>query len=372
MSPTTKHGIIGQLFRRLKRPFAVICLLWLSMIAPLATLTALLSGASFYAFWGISLWFVPAIFLLVLAVFRSRNQPFRWLVFQYLGISAVCFSAAISGAILSFFMADASAGIWAVALALVFCSWGIYSAHKIHSITLRITSPKIDKKLRLVQISDVHIGSRKPAFLQKVIDQVHTHSPDLLVITGDLVDENVSLSDLAPLASLTCPVLYCSGNHERYIDYAKALETIAAHGVRVLTDQSVELLGLRIIGVEDRQQSQEAVAALDQMGVSTAEMKSPLETYVHKTSPFTVLLYHQPDIWDAAKRHGIELMLSGHTHKGQVWPFGLLVRTRYAHVAGHFQASLSHLFVSQGTGTWGPIMRFGTRCEMTVIDLQSV
>ena len=93
--------------------------------------------------------------------------------------------------------------------------------------------------------------------------------------------------------------------------------------------------------------------------------------FVYETSPFTVLLYHQPDIWEAAKRHGIELMLSGHTHKGQVWPFGWLVRTRYAHVAGHFQASLSHLFVSQGTGTWGPLMRFGTRCEMTVIDLQS-
>ena len=370
MSSTTKRRIIGQLVRQLKWPVSYNCLLWLSMIAPLATLTALLSGASFYAFWGISLWVVPVIFLLVRAVFRSRNRPFRWLVFQYLGISAVCFSAAISGAILSFFMSDASAGIWAVVLALVFCSWGIYSAHKIQSISLSISNPKIDKKLRLVQISDVHIGSRKPAFLQKVIDQVHTHSPDILVITGDLLDEDVSLSDLAPLASLTCPVLYCSGNHERYIDYAKALEAIAAHGVKVLTDQSVELLGLRFIGVEDRQESHEAMAALDQMNFCAAERKSSSKMVGQETSPFTVLLYHQPDIWSAAKRHGIELMLSGHTHKGQIWPFGWLVRTRYTHVAGHFQASLSHLFVSQGTGTWGPIMRFGTRCEMTVIDLQ--
>ncbi len=133
----------------------------------------------------------------------------------------------------------------------------------------------------------------------------------------------------------------------------------------------MELLGLRVIGVEDRQQSQEAVAVLDHMSLCAAEMNSNAEIYAQETSPFTVLLYHQPDIWDAAKHHGIELMLSGHTHKGQVWPFGWLVRARYAHVAGHFQASLSHLFVSQGTGTWGPLMRFGTRCEMTVIDLQS-
>ena len=111
---------------------------------------------------------------------------------------------------------------------------------------------------------------------------------------------------------------------------------------------------------------------LDGLRGSASHTDSMAKVDVGEASPFTVLLYHQPDIWDAAKRHGIELMLSGHTHKGQIWPFGLLVRTRYAHVAGHFQASLSHLFVSQGTGTWGPHMRFGTRCEMTVIDLQSL
>jgi predicted MPP superfamily phosphohydrolase len=273
--------------------------------------------------------------------------------------------------ILSFFLSNSFAGYWAVFLAIVFCSWGFYSAHKIHTVTIGITNPKIRNKVRLVQISDVHIGSRKPAYLQKVIDRVHMHSPDLLVITGDLVDENVSREDMTPLASLSCPVLYCSGNHERYIDHEKVLKIFASHGVQVLNDQSVELLGLRVIGVGDRQQQHEAVAMLGKISSSNSDAGSISGIDGHAVSPFTVLLYHQPDIWDAAKLHGIELMLSGHTHKGQIWPFGLLVRTRYRHVAGHFQASLSHLFVSQGTGTWGPLMRFGTRCEMTVIDLQS-
>ena len=371
MDPLPNRRVKCLVLAKLKWLVAIVCLLWLSMVAPFATLAALLSGAVFYALWSTSLWIVPIVLLLLLAVFRSRNRSVRWLVFQYLGVSAVCFSAAIGGVLLSFFLSNSVAGLWSVALAVLFCAWGVYSAHEIHSVTLRISNPKIENKLRLVQISDVHIGSRKPAFLKKVIDQVRTHSPDMLVITGDLVDENVSLTDLAPLALMSCPVLYCSGNHERYIDYAQALETIASHGVKVLTDQSVELLGLRVIGVEDRQQRHEAVAILDQISLSVSEAGAASGIDELDASPFTVLLYHQPDIWDAAKRHGIELMLSGHTHKGQIWPFGLLVKTRYAHVAGHFQASLSHLFVSQGTGTWGPHMRFGTRCEMTVIDLQS-
>ncbi|ASJ75681.1 metallophosphoesterase [Granulosicoccus antarcticus] len=372
MSVTASPARERQLFSKLKWPAAMISLLWLSMIAPPITLAALLSGASFYSFWSISLWVLPAMFLLLLAVFRTRSRSFRWWVFQYLGVSAVCFTAAACGVILSLFLSNAVAGYWAVFLAILFCGWAFYSAHRIHTVTLNISNPKIQENLRLVQISDVHIGSRKPVFLEKVIEQVRLQSPDLLLITGDLVDENVSMADLAPLASMSCPVLYCSGNHERYINYAQVLEDIAAHGVQVLSDQSVEILGLRVIGVEDRQQRHEATAALDQLNTFVSSTDTGASIDDTNALPFTVLLYHQPDIWDDAKRHGIELMLSGHTHKGQIWPFGLLVRTRYAHVAGHFQASLNHLFVSQGTGTWGPLMRFGTRCEMTVIELQSV
>ncbi|MEM7257593.1 MAG: hypothetical protein AAF404_09415, partial [Pseudomonadota bacterium] len=85
---------------------------------------------------------------------------------------------------------------------------------------------------------------------------------------------------------------------------------------------------------------------------------------------FSVLLYHRPDGWTAARKHGIDLMLAGHTHAGQIWPFGLLVKRQFPQMAGYFSQEQQHMFVSQGTGTWGPTLRFGTRCEMTVIDLQ--
>ena len=203
-------------------------------------------------------------------------------------------------------------------------------------------------------------GSRRPAYLEKIIELVDTQNPDILVITGDLLDRNVLAVDLESLAELVYPVFYCSGNHERYVDYKRALDNIAKQGITVLSDSVTTCLGLRLLGIEDRQNVSDAENALDKLQVS--EMAD--------ITPFSVLLYHQPDLWDCAKRHSIDLTLSGHTHKGQIWPFGLAVRTRYRYVAGLFKSASSHLLVSQGAGTWGPIMRFGTRCEITVLDLK--
>lgn len=346
--------------KTLVRIFTLGVVLWLVFIAPPTTLLALLSGAAFHAWWLASLLCLPLPLLLVFSVFRSKNATYRWWVFQYLGISAIGFSAAGAGALLSLFFDELSAGLIAIALFFIFYIVAIRAAHRIHRVPLLITSHKLTQPLRLVQISDVHIGSRQPAFLEKVVKLVDAQGPDALLITGDLIDENVSAESLLPLKSLDCPVFYCSGNHERYVNYQLALDSIALQGVVVLNDSATSFNGLHILGIEDRQHIAQARDALRTLCTSSGSMRES----------FKILLYHQPDLWADAVDQGIELMLSGHTHKGQIWPFGWLVRTRYQHVAGHFRSALSHLFVSQGTGTWGPILRFGTRCEITVIELR--
>ncbi|MGQ7845245.1 metallophosphoesterase [Granulosicoccus sp. 3-233] len=338
----------------------MVAVLWLVFIAPPATVLALLQGAAFHAGWLSSLMFIPLPLVLLIVVFRSSSAGIRWWIFQYLGISAIGFSAALCGALLSLLIDHATAGWLAVCLFAMFLAVALYAAHRIHLTPLEIISPKIRRPQRLVQISDVHIGSRRAAWLRKVIDLVSAQQPDMLLITGDLIDENVSADSLLPLAGLDFPVFYCSGNHERYVDYSKALDIIAGHGVTVLSDTVAVVDDIHILGVEDRQHVQQAQEALNALCGSSESTDTA----------FRILLYHQPDLWSAAIQHGIDLMLSGHTHKGQIWPFGWLVRIRYAHVAGHFRKALSHLFVSQGTGTWGPILRFGTRCEMTVIELR--
>lgn len=335
-------------------------MLWLTFIMPPATFLALLKGLPFYAWWLISLLWIPVSMLLLSSVFRSKSSSYRWWVFQYLGVSSIAFSAALAGALLSLFVVQTMAGKIGILLFFVFYAMAVRAAHRIHLVPLKISSPKITQPLRLVQISDVHVGSRKPAFLEKVIKLVEAQEPDMLLITGDLIDEDVPAQSLLPLAGLACPVLYCSGNHERYVDYRKALENIASQGVCVLSDSATVLNGLQILGIEDREHIGQARDALNAVCASNS---SALES-------FRILLYHQPDLWADAVEQGIDLTLSGHTHKGQIWPFGWVVRMRYKHVAGHFRSALCHLFVSQGTGTWGPILRFGTRCEMTVIELR--
>lgn len=344
----------------LARILAISLLLWLAFIAPFAAILAMLNGHEFHSWWLSSLLLLPGPLLLLAGVFRSKNAKFRWSVFQYLGVSSVSFSAALLGILLSLFLPNEIAGAISAVAWIIFCVWGVYAAHRIHVVDLKITTSKIEQPVRLVQISDVHVGSRQGAYLEKVVKLVGSQNPDLLVITGDLLDEDVPASELASLSNLPYPVFYCSGNHERYVNYKQVLADISKQGVTVLSDTASLSHGLQILGIEDRQHVSDAKQALDLLK-STASIDD---------EQFSVLLYHQPDLWDAAKSYGIDLTLSGHTHKGQIWPFGLLVRTRYRYVSGLFKAASSHLFVSQGTGTWGPIMRFGTRCELTVIDLE--
>ena len=87
-------------------------------------------------------------------------------------------------------------------------------------------------------------------------------------------------------------------------------------------------------------------------------------------SKYRILLYHRPLGWEDAREHGIELMLSGHTHNGQIFPFNLLVKTRFKKIHGLYQNGGSALYVSPGTGTWGPIMRLGSVNEITCINLR--
>lgn len=349
------------IYRGVVRLLVAVVVLWLVIIAPFASIFALLNGAAFNAWWVKSLLILPWPLLLLFAVFQTKNSTFRWWVFQYLGICGVCLSGALVGILLSTFLPVPLAGTFGLLACLLFCAWGIYSAHRIHVVKLTIKSSKIKQPVRLVQISDVHVGSRRTAHLEKIMKLVNTQKPDILTITGDLIDEDVPSGDLTPLSKRNYPVFYSSGNHERYVDYQTALKSIADQGVTVLCDSATTSHGIRMIGIEDRQHVLEAERALDELKLSD---------FADRAS-FTVLLYHQPDLWDAAKLHNIDLTLSGHTHNGQVWPFGLLVRVRYRYVAGLFKEAASHLFVSQGAGTWGPIMRFGTRCEITVIDLKS-
>ena len=327
------------------------------MLAPVTILLCWFTGASILIPLLVCALIAPLLFAFIMTSLRGNNSPVRWWLMQFFGIGAVLMTIIPLTAPLTLMLSTPLVAGIALALWLGFSFFAIRRAHDIHNTTLTINSPRINNPLRIVQISDVHIGSRRAAFLEHVVNQVNSHNPDLVVITGDLLDSSsVSRDDLAALSTLSAESYMCLGNHERYVDLARAIESIEHHGVTLLRNEAVHTQAVQLIGIDDFDKPDDVGLHLEAMDIDHDR--------------FRILLYHKPDGWPAAVKHGVELTLAGHTHAGQIWPFGHLVKRQYPEMAGLFDRASSMLYVSTGTGTWGPTLRFGTRSEMTVINLE--
>jgi predicted MPP superfamily phosphohydrolase len=235
-------------------------------------------------------------------------------------------------------------------------AWGMAKAWTPDIVRVELSSAKLLKPLRFVQISDVHIGSRTARFLAHIIDLVNEQNPDFLCITGDFIDQpGISLEKLQSLTLFKGPIYYCIGNHERYEDLDDIVGRLESLGVEVLRNRTVEADGLQFIGIDDHESSKQVARVLPFI-----EVKEDL---------YSILLYHRPHGLEDAHRHGIDLKLSGHTHAGQIVPFHLAVNKVFEYRKGLYQFDNTYLYVNEGTGTWGPTMRLGTRSEITVFEL---
>jgi len=254
-----------------------------------------------------------------------------------------------------------------LALGIFVYSW--FEAQNIRVESLSVKTDKISPEtgsLRLVQISDVHIGLIiGPAFLSRMLKVVQDAKPDLLISTGDLVDGQInSMKKVLPLLQDIQPRLgkyAITGNHEFYAGISEAEEFTRRAGFDMLRGEGVTIAGLiNIAGVDDP------------AGRAVGQYRPVSELELLETLPknhFTLLLKHQPLV-DRNALDRFDLQLSGHTHKGQIFPFSLITRLYFPLHTGSFRLSdFSRLHVSRGTGTWGPPIRFLSPPEVTVIDL---
>ncbi|MFO0682505.1 MAG: metallophosphoesterase [Sandaracinus sp.] len=222
---------------------------------------------------------------------------------------------------------------------------------------------------RIVQLSDVHVGPViRRAFVERLVAKVGSLAPDLVAITGDLVDGSVAelASEVAPLAELRAPagVFFVTGNHE----YFSGADAWSAHvetlGMTTLRNRHVEIAhaGARFVlaGVDD--------AHAPRFGGHT-DMKAALAG--RPPALPVVLLAHQPRSVREAAELGVALQISGHTHGGQMQPFGALVRVEQPFLRGLHRVGETAVWVSEGTGTWGPPLRIGTHSEISVITLRA-
>ena len=229
---------------------------------------------------------------------------------------------------------------------------GFVNAQVLHVRSVPLSGGAQVRGRILVQVSDVHIGSRSPRLLRRIVDKVNAARPDYVVITGDLIDfSGITREQLSALGTFAAPCYFAIGNHERYVDLTAICERLRSLGVIVLRNEAAIAGPFQMIGVDDVDKPTTVAKTIDSIGVSRDH--------------YSVLLYHRPDGFEASAQHRIDLMLAGHTHAGQIVPFNFIVRKVYPKLHGVYRDGASTMYVSPGTGTWGPILRLGSRSEIT-------
>ena len=223
----------------------------------------------------------------------------------------------------------------------------------------------------IVQLSDVHVGPTiGKRFLERVVEKVNALEPDVVAITGDLVDGSVAelRAHVAPLALLRARhgVYFVTGNHEYYSGVEEWCAHLAGLGVRVLRNERVRIgtdgESYDLAGVDDFAGRHFGRGHGADIGRALAGRDESREL---------VLLAHQPRAVVEAERAGVGLTISGHTHGGQIWPFNFLVRLQQPVTSGLARFGRSLIYVSNGTGYWGPPMRLGSPAEITQLVLES-
>jgi predicted MPP superfamily phosphohydrolase len=255
----------------------------------------------------------------------------------------------------------------AVSLSFVLVVYGFFDAQRIRIKTLEVQTEHIlpnDGRIRIVQISDVHVGLIiRQERLHALIDAVRQANPDILVSTGDLLDGE--LDNVMPEAEkfITIKPAFgkyaIMGNHEYYAGIERSLAFTKKAGFEVLRDEVRQVAGISIFGADD--------ITVARFGLRKGKQAFDELLASNSNRGFVLLLKHQPFV---NEKENFNLQLSGHTHGGQIFPFRLITHLIYPKDYGYFELGKNKLlYVSRGTGTWGPPVRIFAPPEITIIDI---
>jgi len=234
---------------------------------------------------------------------------------------------------------------------------------------LTFRSQKITRPVRLVMMSDLHLGyHNRRDELHRWIDIINGEHPDLVLIAGDIIDGSIRpLKDermYEEFRRLKAPVYACLGNHEYYSGEPDAQRFYQQAGIHLLQDSATVVGDLCIIGRDDRTNQHR-----DSLGAIVKKFaQSTTPSTLH--SKFSILLDHQPYHLEQAERQGIDFQFSGHTHYGQVWPISWITDAIYECAFGPHQRGATRYYISSGLGIWGGKFRIGTRSEYVVVNLK--
>ena len=234
--------------------------------------------------------------------------------------------------------------------------------------------PELDPSLdglRIAQISDIHVGpTNRHDFVQGVVDIVNGLEPDLVALTGDLADGPVeALADeTAPLAQLQAPLgaYFVTGNHEYYSGVLSWLDEVERLGFRTLVNEH------RVVTVDDAELVVAGVTDHRAGAIVPDHVPDPVAALAGAPrGALRIMLAHQPRSAPAAAAAGANIILTGHTHGGQYFPWTMVIHLVEPYIRGYHRVGHAQMWVNRGTGTWGPPLRLGSRPEITLIQLRA-
>ena len=356
----------------LPRPLAralLVALIGLAAGLPLMRfLNRWISGAVRVLSWPVYIWLgaVLLIFFLLLTVDLTRAIVWLWRRFGASGPNIV--DAARRTLLARVFGGAVVATTGALTAVAIRSALGPVAVRRI-PIHLSRFPEQLDG-FTLVQLTDIHVGPTiGRAFIETIVARTNALEPDLVAITGDLVDGTVpELADaVAPLGGLRARhgVFFVTGNHEYFSGATPWIAELTRLGIRCLRNERVSIgageASFDLAGADDRSGARFGEEGHgEDLNKTLANLDPGREV---------VLLAHQPKSVFAAAAFGVGLQISGHTHGGQIWPFSYLVRLQQPFVAGLHRHGATQVYVSRGTGYWGPPMRLGAPAEITQLVL---
>ena len=273
------------------------------------------------------------------------------------GILWLLFSALIVYEIIRLFIKikPSSAGTLIITVVILAAVYSIINAQMVRIKRLKIPGPT---DTNIVQLSDIHIGSVSLNFLERIIDKTNALNPNMVLITGDLIDNYNARTQKAIglLKNLKASVLFVNGNHEQYVGPARVKKLLTAANVTVLNNQLADYGQIQVIGVDYSENEKDLESILEGLNIDK--------------SKFCILMIHRPVKIETLSKTGIDLALTGHTHAGQIFPFNYIVGLFYPYLSGLQNHNNTYIYGTSGSGTWGPRMRLGSRSEIVLLQIR--
>lgn len=261
-------------------------------------------------------------------------------------------------------------GVAALAVAFIVVFIGAIIALSFTVTETEIKIKGLERELTIMHISDVHIGHHRGRnFLTKIVEATNKRNPDLVVITGDLVDAEPTLRPgaLEPLSKIKAPVYFVEGNHEKYLGAERLLSLIGYQNVYILRNEIIETHGIQLIGLNYMRANNERFDM--SMADDSVTVKSVLTELPIRSDIPSILISHSPGGFRYVVAAGVDLMLAGHTHGGQFYPMPFFRSLNFP-MRGLYQYNNTQVFISSGAGTSFMIrVRLGSVNEINFLRL---